>query len=175
VKLAVGCLILLAALAAPSAVAGGDHLVVPGTRVGPWHLGMRYFELPHLLRRERRPENLEASGCSAGIGTAAEIDHYAGLRLSWEGATFRKLYLNAIDTTRAGDHTARGLVIGRSTLADARALYPHAGVDRAYKDDLGAKVMRVSWSTGYESGYFLSLGFNARGRLVALGTWNSSC
>lgn len=146
-----------------------------GKRVGPWVIGGRYKRAAGLIRSELHPENADG-GCIAGPITAVRIDYYRGMRLSW--VDFYKGGLGLIDaaTTRVGDHTSKGLVIGRHTLRDARRLYPQADL-RAQRDayDLGSKTLTAYRSTGEEAGIYLIMWFDTADRLVALQTGTGGC
>ena len=169
-------LVAAALLAATPSPAADGAVVVLGKRVGEWTIGSPYRVAAGRMRTVPRPENL-GYGCTIGPRTAVRIDYYRGLRLSWRSAEIGKAFLSEAATTRRGDRTTRGLVIGRSTFAHARRLYPQARVYRGAHDRfaLGATVISVYRRTGYEAGEYLELWFDKRGRLAALATGVSGC
>jgi hypothetical protein len=87
-------------------------------------------------------------------------------------------HLSLIDvaTTRAGDRTADGLVVGASRLADVRRRHPHA-VFRYAKGPLalGTRSLTMSRPTGKETFAALVYWFDARGVLSGLESLAGGC
>jgi hypothetical protein len=176
---AVGCLFVASGERASADAApneGRHYVVVFGESVGPWRITMRYRRLVSLIRTERRPERA-GPGCVAGAAFAPWIDYYPGIRLAWYDGADRQFRLAEAATTRPGDRTTTGLIIGRTTLSVARRWYPQARLNRRPQQDyaLGTSVLSTYRRTGYEAGDYLDLWFDVRGRLVALVTGKGGC
>jgi len=147
-----------------------------GKGLGPWTLGQTYVKRPGLLRTERHPQN-SGPGCVAGPPTASRIDYYRTLRLSWRRAgASRGVYLIDIATTKRGDRTRDGFVIGRSRLRGVRRAHPNSTLShRSDHYRFGPSVLTLVRSTGPESWVSMLYWFNRRNVLVALETSASGC
>jgi hypothetical protein len=141
-----------------------------GRGLGPYRIGLERTVESGLVRTIRNREN-DAGGCSGGFQQDSYVDVYRWLRLGYiltfEGDT----YLDTIATTRAGDRTSLGFTIRESTFAQVRRRYPGARVSR----HLGGSTLTPNHQTGYESGAYLTYGFNASKRLVSLETGVGGC
>jgi GT2 family glycosyltransferase len=167
-------LVVLAALVGgPAALAA---TITIGKGLGPWKLGQHYAKRPGLLRTERRPRN-DGPGCVAGPPTASRIDYYRTLRLAWRGTgASRAVYLIDIATTRRGDHTPDGFVIGRSRLRGVRRAHPNGHLSHPPdRFRLGRSLVTVVRSTGTESWVSMLYWFDRNETLVALETSASGC
>ncbi|MFL5931385.1 MAG: hypothetical protein ACJ75P_09015 [Gaiellaceae bacterium] len=79
--------------------------------------------------------------------------------------------MDTIATSRNGDRSAIGFVIGKSTRDDVRRRYPGLMVS----SHRGGSTVFVYHRTGYESGEHLTYSFNAARRLVGLETGVGGC
>ena len=111
----------------PGAAAAGT--ITLGRGLEPWKLGQHYVQRAGLVRFERYPGNA-GPGCVAGVGSATRIDYYRGLRVAWRSGVGGRLYLIDVATTRAGDRSADGFVVGSSPIRQVR--HRHAGARFAY-------------------------------------------
>jgi hypothetical protein len=167
-------LLLTAALvAAPLAAAGTITL---GRGLGPWRLGQKYREGTRLIRSERFPAN-DGPGCDLGPRTASRVDYYPGLRLSWRGGPERRnLYLIDVATSRTGDRSGNGFVIGQSRLGDVRRAHSKASLDHPRnRFTLGRSALTIIRKTGDETWVSFTYWFDAGGVLAALETQASGC
>ena len=140
-----------------------------GRSLGPYRIGMERTLFDNLRRTIRQRRN-DGPGCSGGFQQDSYIDVYPGLRLGYlyfDGKT----YLDTIATSRRGDRSAIGFVIGKSTRRDVRRRYPAIRVS----SHRGGSTMFVYHRTGYESGEGLTYKFNASRRLVGLETGVGGC
>ena len=160
---------LLAAASADAATIG------IGRGLPPWLLGQRYVRRPGLVHSDVYSRN-SGIGCVAGPASASRIDYYRGLRAGWRSGPRKRLLLFDVATSRAGDHSADGFVVGVSRLGAVRAR--HAGVPVATARgplSLGARSLTVRKRTGRESFAALVYWFDARGILAALETYAGGC
>jgi hypothetical protein len=160
-------------LTAPTGAAGTITL---GKGLGPWRLGQKYRQGTRLIRSERFPAN-EGPGCDLGPRSASLIDYYAGLRLSWRGGPGpRSLYLIDVATSRTGDRSGDGFVIGQSRLGDVRRAHPKASLDHPRNPfALGRSALTLVRKTGDETWVSFTYWFDARGVLAALETQAAGC
>ena len=168
-----GTLALTASPATPSrhaAAATKPMTMQLGRGLGPYRIGMRRVVQPNLVRTIRKPEN-DGPGCSGGFAQDSYVDVYPGLRLGYGPGVDGKGYLDTIATTRRGDRTSLGYVIGVATVADVRKRYPKVRLSR----HPGGSELSLYRQTGEESGASLVYGFNASGRLVRLQTGIGGC
>jgi len=118
------------------------------------------------------------NACPQGPGTAADVDWYrSGVRTAWK-MSGRDPQLKLIDvaTTRKGDRSPEGFVVGRATLAQVRARLPRA--QRLHPSGslvLGPTLLSVTKVTGYDNWVDYGFWFDAAGRLVALETDRGGC
>jgi hypothetical protein len=180
---AIAAAAVLAATPANASRAGQAHVTarafvaVLGTRVGPWRINQPYDQRPGLLRRQTFRRNF-GPGCVAGPALAALIEWYDGLRLSWYDDGKGGFFLADVATTRQGDRTSKGLIIGTSTLAAARKMYGQAArliLTPANTWSFGTSELSLYQQTGYESGRYLDLWFNRNAVLVAIAAGASGC
>jgi hypothetical protein len=115
-------LIVATLVVAGTAAAGTISL---GRGLGPWKLGQRYVLGAGLVRFERYPANA-GPGCVAGVGSASRIDYYRGLRVAWRSGVGGRLHLIDVATTRAGDRSGDGFVVGSSLFRQVRRRHPSA-------------------------------------------------
>jgi hypothetical protein len=132
---------------------------------------------PGRVRSQRFKVN-ENSGCPQGPGTASRVDWYrGGVRVAWKqygGSVERRLI--DVATTRRGDRSPEGFVVGRSTLSAVRARLPRAKVlHPAGSLVLGRTLVSVTRIVGYDNWIDFGFWFDARGRLVALETDRGGC
>ena len=161
-----------ALIVAGSAVAG---TVTLGRGLGPWKLGERYMRRAGLVRFERYPGN-SGPGCVPGVAAATRIDYYRGLRVAWRSGARGRLYLVDVATSRAGDRSGDGFVIGNSGVEAVRRR--HGGSRVAYGKGplaLGARSLTVFRRTGKETFVTLVYWFDARGVLTALEAFAGGC
>ena len=159
-------------IAAGSAAAG---TVTLGRGLPPWKLGQRYVVRSGLVRTERFPANA-GPGCVPAVGSATQIDYYRGLRVAWRSDVHRRLYLVDVATSRAGDRSADGFVVGVATRGAVHGRHP--GALLAYGDGplkLGASSLTVLKRTGKETFDTLVYWFDARGVLIALEAFAGGC
>jgi hypothetical protein len=162
-------LAVVALLLVPIAAAAPSGMTMQlGHGLGPYRIGMERVVYPGLVKTIRQREN-DGPGCSGGFVQDSYVDVYRGFRLGY--ALGDRTFLDTIATTRKGDRTSLGYVIGRSTLADVRRRYPRAHLSR----HLGGSTLTIFHRTGYESGAQLTYGFDATGRLVRLETGIGGC
>jgi hypothetical protein len=142
-----------------------------GVGVGQWHLDDHRVVVPGLIASERYSDN-ETAGCIVGTRSASRVDYYPGLRLGWVGS-----YLFDVATTRVGDRSTDGFVIGGSRFRQVRTRHPGAYVAGPGDDPfaLGDVQLQVYRRTGYESHFLLTYWFARGGRLVALETEYGGC
>jgi hypothetical protein len=152
-----------------------NQAVFLGKGMSSWRIGMPLRTDENLIRFERHPGN-DGSGCTAPPVLSSRIDYYPGIRVSW-GFYDGETALEEVATTRKGDRSAVGFVIGRSRLRHVRVRYPNASIHRKNlgKYALGRIELVVFQRTGYESGKYLGYWFNARGQLVAIATGVTGC
>ncbi len=146
-----------------------------GSGMSIWRIGMPLTVEEDLVRSERHPEN-DGGGCTAPPTLSSRIDYYPGIRVSW-GFYADETSLEEVATTRKGDRTAVGFIVGRSRLRQVRARYPKAPIFRRNlgRYALGRVLLLVSQRTGYESSKSMEYWFNARGQLTGLATGVSGC
>ena len=176
-------LLALAALGLTVAAAGGApaasaETIRLGRGIGAWRLEMTRVVRPGLLRSIRYPRNI-GPGCTLGPQTASRIDFYRGLRLSWLGIAAearRPPFLSDVATTRAGDQSGDGFVIGKSRLQAVRRAHPRGDLTRARdRFALGHTSLRITRVTGYEAFVYLVYWFDRSGTLRALQTGAGGC
>jgi hypothetical protein len=158
---------------------GEAEVVRLGRGMGVWRLGMQYRSRPGLRRVIRRPRHF-GTGCIAGAVLASRIDYYAGVRVSWNFWRDQRGRLRSIlvevASTRPGDRSDDGFVIGKSALASVRARHSkHFERHPPSTYRLGRTLVMRFRKTGYESGEYVDYWFNAGGRLVALASGISGC
>jgi hypothetical protein len=147
--------------------------------MGVWRLGMQYRSRPGLRRVIRRPRHF-GPGCIAGAVLASRIEYYAGVRVSWNFWRDQRGRLRSIlvevASTRPGDRSDDGFVIGKSALVSVRARHSrHFERHPRSTYRLGRTLVMRFRKTGYESGEYVDYWFNASGRLVALASGISGC
>jgi hypothetical protein len=173
-----GFWVTLTALALTAAGGAGGATIKLGQGIGSWELGQKFERRPGLLRIVRYPDN-DGPGCDFGPRTASRIDYYlGGVRLSWRGSGTRKsLYLIDAATTREGDRSGDGFVIGRATLGRVRLAHPRAALTfpEPAPFRLGRAALTLIRKTGAETWDSYVYWFDAGGRLVALQTGSSGC
>jgi hypothetical protein len=141
----------------------------------PWKLGQRFALRTGLVRSERFSGHA-GPGCVPAVGSAARIDYYRGLRVAWGSGTRGRLYLIDVATSRAGDRSGDGFVVGSSLVSQVRRRHPGAGF--AYGKSplaLGATSLTVLRRTGKETFATLVYWFDARGMLTALEAFAGGC
>ena len=158
---------------APAAVAGTITL---GKGLGPWRLGQKYRQGTRLLRSDRYPAN-DAPGCDLGPRSASLIDYYPGLRLAWRGGRKRQsLYLIDVATSRTGDRSGDGFIVGHNRLGDVRRVHPKVPVDHPRNPfALGRSAVTLIRKTGDETWISFTYWFDAHGVLAALETQAAGC
>jgi Tol biopolymer transport system component len=145
-----------------------------GRGVAAWKIGARRRVRRDFLRSERHRRN-DLGGCVAGPETASLIDYYVGFRVSSVKGR-RGFIVFDVSTSRAGDRSSHGFVIGQSRLRSVRARFPRALVSRRQsRYVLGKTSLWVYRRTGYESSEYLAYWFDGQGMLVALQTGESGC
>lgn len=161
---AVAAALVVSALAGPATAA----TVVMGKGFPPWKIGQKRVVKPGLIRSEAHPEN---GGCVGGLGTANRIDYYPYWTVGSVGGSIFN-----VATTRRGDRSSDGFVIGGSRFKAVRHKHPRAYVASAGDDPyaLGSVSLSINRSTGYESGMGLTYWFRDGG-LVALQTGIGGC
>ena len=116
--------------------------------------------------------------CPQGPGTATDVDWYrSGVRTAWK-MSGRSPALRLIDvaTTRRGDRSPEGFVVGRSRLATVRARLPPARLMHPSGSlVLGPTLLSVTKVTGYDNWVDYGFWFDRRGLLVALETDRGGC
>jgi len=146
-----------------------------GRGLAPWRLGQRYVQRAGLVRFERYPGNA-GPGCVRGVGSATRIDYYRGLRVAWRSGVTGRLHLIDVATTRAGDRSGDGFVVGSSPIRQVRRRHP--GARFAYGKGplaLGATSVTLFRRTGKERFGMLVYWFDARGALTALEALAGGC
>jgi hypothetical protein len=163
---------LVMLVAAGSAAAG---TVTIGKGLPPWKLGQRYAVRPGLVRSERFPAN-SGPGCVPTVGSASRIDYYRGLRVAWRSNSRGRLYLIDVATSRAGDRSADGFVVGLSTRGAVQRRHPVARLSYTRGPlALGAASITILRRTGKETFDTLVYWFDAQGTLTALETFAGGC
>jgi hypothetical protein len=150
--------------------AARPYVMQLGRGLGPYRIGMRRTIFSGLKKAIRHREN-DIGGCSGGFLQDSFVDVYQGLRLGYLIAFDGRTFLDTIATTRRGDRTSLGFVIGKSTLGQVRSTYPRARITR----HLGGSTLSLYHRTGYETGTHLDYSFNAKGTLVRLETGVGGC
>jgi hypothetical protein len=149
-----------------------------GQGLGSWRIGQRPVVRPGRVRSERYRAN-DGPGCSSGPETASRIDYYRGVRVSWSGFRVPWIkggFLSDVATSRAGDASGDGFVIGESTLGAVRAAHFHARLTRPRRRFvLGRTALTVHRRTGDESFSYFTYWFDRAGMLVALQTGIGGC
>ena len=110
------------------------------------------------------------------VAAATRIDYYRGLRVAWRSGAKGRLYLVDVATSRAGDRSGDGFVIGSSLVKKVRAR--HRGARVAFGKGplaLGASSLTVLRRTGKETFATLAYWFDARGVLTALEAFAGGC
>jgi hypothetical protein len=169
----VAAALFAAALAGAGAAAAGT--ITLGRGLPPWRLGQHYMQRPGLVRFERYRGNA-GPGCVASVGAATRIDYYRGLRVAWRSGVGGRLYLIDVATTRAGDRSADGFVVGSSPIRQVRRR--HEGARFAYGKGplaLGAMSLTLFRRTAKETFATLVYWFDARGVLTALEALAGGC
>jgi hypothetical protein len=105
---------------------GGGMTIRMGRRLGPYRIGMERRIFEGLIRTIRQPRN-DGPGCSGGFVQDSYVDVYPGLRLGYVVGFDGRRFLDTIATSRKGDRTSVGLMIGRSTRADIVDAIPASG------------------------------------------------
>jgi hypothetical protein len=142
-----------------------------------WRLQSAERVDPGLTRTQRFKVN-DNDGCPQGPGTASRVDWYrGGVRVAWKqyGASPERRLID-VATTRVGDRSPEGFVVGRATLAQVRARLPRAKVLHPEGSlVLGRTLVSVTKIVGYDNWIDFGFWFDARGRLVALETDRGGC
>jgi hypothetical protein len=164
----------LALLAQPAAAA----VLTIGRGLGDtWRLESQY----RLDRGRSRTVHYavnDGNGCPQGPGTAARVDWYrGGVRVAWKvygsGAGLR---LIDVATTRRGDRSPEGLVVGRATFSEVRRRLPKAKLMHPEGSlVLGPTMLSITKVVGYDNWVDYAFWFDRRGRLVALETDRGGC
>ena len=118
------------------------------------------------------------NACPQGPGTAAVVDWYRdGVRTSWKAyGPDPRLRLIDVATTRRGDRSPEGFVVGRSSLRAVRARVPRAKLMHPEGSlILGPTLLSVTKVVGYDNWVDYGFWFDRRGRLVALETDRGGC
>ena len=118
------------------------------------------------------------NACPQGPGTAARVDWYrGGVRVAWKQyGPSPALRLIDVATTRRGDRSPEGFVVGRSTLAQVLKRLPKAKLMQpAGSLILGATLLSITKVTGYDNWVDYGFWFDVKGRLVALETDRGGC
>jgi hypothetical protein len=174
-------LIVFAASLALAAAASGSlagQTMRLGRGLGPWHLGMKRTVAKGLQRSvANRPTGM---GCLTAVlpENASLVDDYPGLRLGWTGDRKSGFRLLDVASTKAGDRTDAGFVVGTSTLAQVRKRYPkaHPQTPTAWHGTkLGSRVVVVYFPKGAEFGDNMLYWFDGGGLLRVIETNNSGC
>jgi hypothetical protein len=174
--------IAAAALAAAAALvaagpAAADVLELDRGLGATWLLGSPYRLAPGRARTAHYTIN-SGNACPHGPGTAATVDWYRnGVRTAWKafGAS-PQLRLIDVATTRRGDSSPEGFVVGRSTFAGVHARLPRAKILHPVGSlILGSTLLSVTRVTGYDNWADYGFWFDRRGRLVALETDRGGC
>jgi hypothetical protein len=169
---------LVGVCSAGVAAAQDGETIQLGRGIGLWRIGQDLVVRPGLLRSVRYRKN-DGPGCTLGPETASRIDFYEGLRLSWSGVGvpwIKRPFLSDVATTRIGDRSGNGFVIGRSTLRAVRATHFRAQLRRPRgRFALGRTSLTLSRRTGYESWKYFTYWFDRAGRLRALQTGAGGC
>src|SRR5712691_5441833 len=116
-------LALAAVLAATTACASrsAPWTVRLGKGAGPWRIGMKLAVRPGLVAIERHPENDSAVGCTSW----SRIDFYRDVRVAWQfSPNARRSALVDVATSRIGDRSAEGFVVGRTRLSTVLRRHP---------------------------------------------------
>ena len=140
---------------------------------------MQHTNRPGLRRVIRRPRQF-GGGCISGAQLASRIDYYTGVRVSWNFWRDQRGRLRSIlvevASTRPGDRSDDGFVVGKSTLASVRARHSKYFERHARgRYRLAPTLVTRYRKTGYESGEYVDYWFNPAGRLVALASGVSGC
>jgi hypothetical protein len=173
----VASLSLVAAASGSWATSAGQTLRL-GHGLGTWRLGMKRRIATGLVRTTRnRPTGM---GCLTAVlpENASLVDYYSGLRLGWTGNASSGFRLLDVASTRAGDRTDAGFVVGASTLAQVHKRYPKAKVQKPtqwHGTALGSRVVVVYFPKGAEFGSNMLYWFDSRGVLRAIETNDSGC
>jgi hypothetical protein len=158
-----------------AAVSANAATLSIGRGLPPWLLGQRYIQRPGLVHSDRYSRS-SGIGCIAGPASAGRIDYYRGLWVAWRLGPAKRLALFDVATSRAGDHSADGFVVGVSRLGAVRAR--HAGIAVATGRgplSLGARSLTLTKRTGKATFVALVYWFDARGVLTALETYAAGC
>ena len=122
---------------------------------------------PGLLRSQRYRKN-DGPGCSRGPETAARVDDYRGLRLSWSGLGvewIKKPYLSDVAASRPGDCSGDGFVIGESTFRQVRAAHARGDVTHPRgRFALDRTALTLTRRTGYETFNYFTYWSDRAGR-----------
>jgi hypothetical protein len=162
-----------AVLVAVAGAAAGT--VTLGRGLPPWRLGQGYVQRSGLVHVERYRGNA-GPGCVSGVGSATRIDYYRELRVAWRSGVSGRLYLIDVATSRAGDRSGDGFVVGSSLGAQVRRR--HAGASFARGSGplaLGATSLTLFRRTGKETFVTLVYWFDAGGVLTALEAFAGGC
>jgi hypothetical protein len=151
-----------------------------GRGLGPspsWRLGSFYRQDAARARTQHFSVN-DNNACPQGPGTAAQVDWYRnGVRVAWkEYGSSPALRLIDVATTRRGDRSPEGFVVGRATLAQVRTRLPKAKLMHpSGLLILGPTLLSITKVVGYDNWVDYGFWFSASGRLVALETDRGGC
>jgi len=176
----VALIVVAASLASAAAATGsvsGQTLRL-GHGLGPWHLGMKRTTAKGLHRSVATTPT--GKGCLTAVlpENASLVDYYPGLQLGWTGDRANGFRLLDVASSKAGDRTEAGFVVGGSTLAQVRKRYPSARPQAPTKwhgTALGSRVVVVYFPKGAEFGENMLYWFDGRGVLRAIETNDAGC
>ena len=167
-------LVVVTAVVATSggATASAPWVVRLGKGAGPWRIGMRLAVRPGLVAIERHPENDSAFGCTAW----SRIDFYRDVRVAWVFApNARHSVLADVATSRIGDRSAEGFVVGKTRLSTVLRRHPQRPRYPRWPGSLGVTELTVERKTGEESSAWLDYWFDAANVLAAIETGIGGC
>lgn len=139
--------------------------------LGPWRLGMGFRTRAGLTRSQYLPS--QTVGGESGdpcVLPPHRKDRYGGITLYWRDWPASPT-LWSIVTTRAGDRSADGFVIGKAAMAEVRRRYRTGVTEFRSLDALGRWELFVAGPGRTYSQFW----FDARGTLRALTTGHHGC
>jgi hypothetical protein len=142
-----------------------------------WRLESPYRLDPQRARTRHYAVN-DNNACAQGPGTAAQVDWYrGGVRVAWKAyGNSSGLRLIDVATTRGGDRSPEGFVVGKATLREVRARLPKAKLLHPVGSlILGPTLLSITKVTGYDNWVDYGFWFDRQGRLMALETDRGGC
>jgi hypothetical protein len=133
------------------------HVATLGRGLGSYRLGMARRVWPGLIRSTHRLDD----------GIELRTDYYRDLRLVW----YYGGRLMDIATTRPGDRSSVGLVVGRSTLKATRAKYPKAPTKWRgawLPEPLGTSAVAIVRTAPGDLVFALYYWFDVSGKLIGI-------